>query len=142
MGAGARRSADQHPDTFGEAVRWLGHEGEEIQSFGRGRGVNREAGSPLEIKLLFDSCLPITVDNVVNWQEPSLLTATAVEGHMLTSPVDMTKLRSDLWPNEKAAYRTVQPGRARGCRASRLLPINSRELDETADRVFRSADHP
>ena len=29
---------------------------------------------------------------------------------MLTAPVDMVRLWPELWPNEKAAYRTIQQG--------------------------------
>ena len=87
------------------------HEGELMQAFGRGRG--RSTGPRrrrLDIDLLFDTCLPITVDEVVLWRPPSLLVVTAAEGVMLTSPVDMVRLWPELWPNEKAAYRTIQEG--------------------------------
>ena len=51
-----------------------------MQALGRARGVNRTRETPLDIDLLFDTCLPITVDEVVIWQPPSLLIATAAEG--------------------------------------------------------------
>jgi putative DNA primase/helicase len=40
--------------------------------------------------------------------KPSLLIETAVEGVMLTSPGDMVKLWDHLWPNRKAAERTLE----------------------------------
>ena len=74
----ARRARDQdlrrpHPDPFVEMIRWQVHEGELVQALGRARGVNRTAATPLDIDLLFDTCLPITVDEVVLWRPPSLL---------------------------------------------------------------------
>ena len=39
-------------------------EGELIQAIGRGRGVNRTAETPLEIDLLTDAVLPLTVQEV------------------------------------------------------------------------------
>jgi hypothetical protein len=38
---------------------------------------------------------------------------------MLTSPVDMMKLWPELWPHEKAAYRTIK----RVCGAARLREV-------------------
>ena len=104
---------------------------------GAGGGVNRTAATPLDIDLLFDTCLPITVDEVVLWQPPSRLIVTAAEGVMLTAPVDMVRLWPELWPNEKAAYRTIQEGVpvAAGVRAGRL-PAQGAE-DETAPRALR-----
>jgi hypothetical protein len=107
---GIRTFGDRHPDSFVEMVRWQIHEGELIQALGRARGVNRTAATPLDVDLLFDACLPITVDEVVLWRSPSLLIAPAAEGVMLTASVDLMKLWPELWPNEKAAYRTVQQG--------------------------------
>jgi hypothetical protein len=81
-----------------------------VQAVGRARAINRTAETPLDIDLLFDSCLPITVNNVVIWTPPSLLVETALEGVMLTSPGDMAKVWPKLWSNQKAAYRTMQGG--------------------------------
>ena len=41
---------------------------------------------------------------------PEPADATAAEGVMLTAPVDMVRLWPDLWPNEKAADRTMAAG--------------------------------
>ena len=110
-GRGIRTTGDQHPDPFVEAVRWQVHEGELMQAFGRARPVNRDDARPLDIDLLFDTCLPIAVDEVMMWRTPNLLIETAAaEGVMLTSPVDMMKLWPELWAHEKAAYRTLQDG--------------------------------
>ena len=82
-------------------------EAELVQALGRGRAVNRTEQTPLAIDLLFNTCLPVTVDEVNNWVAPSPLIETAREGVMLTSPVDMVRIWPDLWRNTKAAKRTI-----------------------------------
>jgi Bifunctional DNA primase/polymerase, N-terminal/Primase C terminal 2 (PriCT-2) len=107
-GTGIATRGDQDPNPDDEAIRWQIHEGELVQALGRGRGVNRTAANPLDVDLLFDTCLPITVDEVRRWQTPSPLIETAYEGVMLAAPCDLVKLWPKLWPNEKAAYRTIK----------------------------------
>jgi hypothetical protein len=107
---GVATKGDRHPDPFVEAVRWQIHEGELMQALGRARGINRTDATPLDIVLLFDTCIPVSVNEVVLWEPPSLLIETAAEGVMLTSPGDMVKLWPELWSNEKAAYRTLENG--------------------------------
>jgi hypothetical protein len=60
--------------------------------------------------MLFDTVLPVTVDQVSPWIVPSVLIETAAEGVMLLSPVDLVKVWPALWPNEKAADRTIAMG--------------------------------
>jgi putative DNA primase/helicase len=109
-GCGVETTGDQHPDPFVERIRWLVHEGELIQAIGRGRGANRTKQTPLDVDLLFDTCLPINVNDVSNWRRPSALVETAVEGVMLTVPNDMVKVFPLIWPNNSAADRTIQQG--------------------------------
>jgi Bifunctional DNA primase/polymerase, N-terminal/Primase C terminal 2 (PriCT-2) len=109
-GTGVAVDGDQHPDAFAESVRQLITEAELVQALGRGRAVNRTEKTPLDVDLLFDTCLPVTVDVVANWTEPSLLIETAAEGVMLTSPVDMVRIWPTIWPNDKAADRTLAKG--------------------------------
>jgi hypothetical protein len=52
--------------------------------------------------------VPITVNEVTNWQAPSEVFEMLVEGMALTSPVDMVKARPDVWANEKAAERALK----------------------------------
>ena len=109
-GSGIATKGDLHPDPDVEAVRWQIHEAELVQALGRGRGVNRTAVNPLDVDLLFDTPIPITVDQVERWQPPNLLIETAIDGVMLTSPRDLVKLWPTLWPNRKLAFRTLQQG--------------------------------
>ena len=107
-GSGIATSGDQHPDPEVEAVRWQIHEGELVQALGRGRGINRTAATPLDADLLFDTALPVTVDEVVPWKVPSLLIETAIDGVMLTAECDLMKCWPTLWPNRSAATRTLR----------------------------------
>ena len=107
-GSGVATWGDQHPDPDVEAIRWQIHEGELVQAFGRARAVNRTAANPLDAELLFDTCLPIEIDKVERWQPPNLLIETALEGVMLTAPCDLVQVWPNLWPNRKAATRTLQ----------------------------------
>jgi hypothetical protein len=110
-GTGVAVLGDHHPDPFCESVRYQKTEDELIQALGRGRGVNRTKQTPLDIDLLFDTVLPITVDEVTYWDAPSLFYATAFDdGVMLESPVDLMKVWPALWPNRKAASRCIKEG--------------------------------
>ena len=94
-GSGIAVIGDQHPDAFVESVRQLICEAELVQALGRARAVNRSAQTPLDVDLLFDTVLPVAVDDVANWTEPSLLIETAAEGVMLGLPVDLVRV----WPS-------------------------------------------
>ncbi len=104
---------DWHPDAFGDDVRWLICEAELIQAFGRARGINRTVDEPLDIDIVTNVVLPVTVDEVLYWKNetPSLLFETAMtEGVMLTSRIDMVKLWPHIWPNHRAADVTLAMG--------------------------------
>ena len=107
-GSGIATKGDLHPDPDVEAVRWQIHEAELVQALGRARGVSRTTVNPLNADLLFDTCIPVTVDQVERWQAPSPLIETAIDGVMLTAPCDLVQLWPAVWPNEKAAYRTLK----------------------------------
>jgi putative DNA primase/helicase len=59
---------------------------------------------------LFDTALPLTVNEVVTWERPSLLLGTAAEGVMLASPGDLARIWPEIWPNTRAADRTLEQG--------------------------------
>ncbi len=101
---------ETHADPIAEAIRWSICEGELIQAIGRGRGVNRSAETPLEIDLLSDAVLPLTVHEVVPWQEirPSRHDLMALEGVVLENAADMAKCFPDLWPSRDAGKKDSQ----------------------------------
>jgi hypothetical protein len=109
-GSGIAVIGDQHPDAFVESVRQMICEAELVQALGRARAVNRSAQTPLDVDLLFDTVLPMAVDEVANWTEPSLLIETAAEGVMLESPVDLVRVWPSIWRNIKAANRSLAKG--------------------------------
>jgi hypothetical protein len=110
-GGGVATWGDRHPDHAVEALRWQICEGELVQAFGRARAVNRTASMPLATDFLFDTCIPVEVDEVERWQVPSLLIETAAsDGVMLTSECDLMKCWPHLWPNRQVATRTLKPG--------------------------------
>ena len=96
---------ERHVDPIAEAVRWSICEGELIQAMGRGRGVNRTARTPLEIDLLADVVLPITVNALVPWSDirPTRHDLMALQGIVLENAADMAACFPDLWPSPVAA---------------------------------------
>jgi putative DNA primase/helicase len=109
-GSGIAVQCDEHPDPFCEKIRFQLCEAEMIQALGRARGINRTADDPLDIDIVADVCLPITVNEVFHWatQEPSALFEAAVDGAVLLSRTDMMKAYEGkaIWENVAAAKRT------------------------------------
>jgi putative DNA primase/helicase len=101
---------ETHADPIAEAIRWSICEGELIQAIGRGRGVNRTAETPLEIDLLTDAVLPLTVHEVVPWQQirPSRHDLMALDGVVLENAADMAKCFPSIWPSPQAARQDRQ----------------------------------
>ena len=101
---------ETHADPIAEAIRWSICEGELIQAIGRGRGVNRTAETPLEIDLLTDAILPLTIHEVVPWQQisPSRHDLMALDGVVLENAADMARCFPDLWPSRDAAKKDSQ----------------------------------
>jgi putative DNA primase/helicase len=64
-GRTAPLSAEAHSDPIAAAMRWSICEGELIESIGRGRGFNCAVDTVLEIDLLTDVVLPVTVNALV-----------------------------------------------------------------------------
>ena len=96
---------EEHVDPIAEAIRWSICEGELIQAIGRGRGVNRTADTVLEIDLMTDVVLPVTVDTLVAWSDlrPSRRDLMALKGIMLENAADMAACFPELWPSADAA---------------------------------------
>jgi putative DNA primase/helicase len=106
--AGGRTHAvpgEVHADPTAEAIRWSICEAELIQAMGRGRGANRTAENPLQIDLLTDVVLPVTVAELVDWQDlrPTRRDLMAARGVVLENAADMAACFPDLWPTADAA---------------------------------------
>ncbi len=104
-GTGHPIQGDQHPDPIAEAIRWQAAEAEVIQAIGRARGVNRTAADPVDIVVMNDLCLPLTVSAIMQWDDvPAGREADmATDGVALESPSDMAEIWPGAWETEKAA---------------------------------------
>ncbi len=100
----------RHPDPIGEADRWQVAEGGVLQAIGRARAVNRTAENPVEIEVWSDLALPLTVDEVVQWDAvPAGYEADMVaDGIGLDSAPDMAACWPGVWETERAAERWRQ----------------------------------
>jgi putative DNA primase/helicase len=109
-GSGVAVDCDEHPDPVAEMVRFQLCEAELIQAIGRGRAINRTAETPLDIDIVADVCLPITVNEVSMWwkQRPSPMVEAVADGVVLTARVDMVKAWPHVWDNDTAARRTLE----------------------------------
>lgn len=102
-GSAAGVECDAHPDPIAEACRWQVCEGELMQAIGRGRGVNRTADNPLDIDIVCNVVLPVTVDAVEAWEQPGEEIEMQAEGVVLESAADMATAWPGLWPTAGAA---------------------------------------
>jgi hypothetical protein len=103
------KNCDQHIDPIAEQVRYQICEAELVQAIGRGRGVNRTAETPLQVDILADVVLPVTVDEVVQWGAPSeLVEMQARDAMALTAPADMSKAWPTVWKNAEAARNALR----------------------------------
>jgi Bifunctional DNA primase/polymerase, N-terminal/Primase C terminal 2 (PriCT-2) len=110
-GSGIRTRGVRHPDPLVEVVRWQIEEGELVNAEGRARAINRGAATPpVKIRRLFDTCIPITADEVQWWQAPSMLVEAVWRGLVSSSPKDLVTLWPQLFANIKAAQRALKDG--------------------------------
>lgn len=94
---------DAHPDPIAEACRWQICEAEVMQAIGRARGVNRTADTPLDIDIMSNVVLPVTVDAVEAWDQPGEEIEMQVDGVALESAADMATVWPSIWPSAGAA---------------------------------------
>jgi putative DNA primase/helicase len=127
---------EEHADPIAEAVRWCICEGELIQAMGRGRGVNRSAATPLEIDLLTDVVLPVTVDTLVPWSDlrPTRRDLMALTGIVLENAADMAACFPELWPTREAAKKD---GQRKGTNDYYRDLYNSRLSPSSAEVTYR-----
>ena len=135
-GRTAPLSAEAHSDPIAEAVRWSICEGELIQAIGRGRGVNRTADMVLEIDLLTDVVLPVTVNALVPWCDlrPTRHDLMALTGIVLENAADMAACFPDLWPSVDAAKKD---GQRNGTNGYYRDLYNSRMSPSSAEVTYR-----
>jgi putative DNA primase/helicase len=97
-------NCDQHVDETAEAIRLQICEAELVQAIGRGRGVIRTAETPLDVDIVSDVVVPITEDEVVQWETPSeLVEMPARDGIVLTAPADMARAWPSVWKTAERA---------------------------------------
>jgi len=127
---------EEHADPIAEAVRWCICEGELIQAMGRGRGVNRTADAILEIDLLTDVVLPVTVDALAPWSElrPTRRDLMALSGIVLENAADMATCFPELWPTREAAKKD---GQRKGTNGYYRDLYNSRMSPSSAEVTYR-----
>lgn len=127
---------EAHSDPIAEAVRWSICEGELIQAMGRGRGVNRTAATPLEIDLLTDVVLPVTVAALVPWSDlrPTRRDLMALTGIVLENAADMAACFPELWPTREAAKKD---GQRKGTNGYYRDLYNSRMSPSSAEVTYR-----
>jgi putative DNA primase/helicase len=126
---------EEHADPIAEAVRWSICEGELIQAMGRGRGVNRTADT-LEIELMTDVVLPVTVDELVPWSEirPTRRDLMALAGIVLENAADMAACFPELWPTREAAKKD---GQRKGTNCYYRTLYNSEMSPSSAEVTYR-----
>ena len=104
-GSGYPIQGYHHPDPVAEATRWQVAEGGMLQAVGRARAVNRTASNPVEIVIMNDLAMPLTIDEVVSWDSlPAGREADMiVDGVVLESAPDMATCWPKAWANAKGA---------------------------------------
>lgn len=95
----------RHADDKAEILRAAICDDEMIQAIGRGRGVNRDAATPLEVHVLADVALPLVHDRVTSWEleAPDLFQRMLLAGIAVDSPADAAALHPQLLANRKQA---------------------------------------
>lgn len=125
-----------HADPTAEAIRWSICEGELIQAVGRGRGVNRTTETPLAIDILTDVVLPVTVSELIPWDElsPTRRDLMAVRGVVLENAADMAACFPDLWESRDVAKKDNQ---RRGTNCYYRIFYNSKMSPSSALATYR-----
>jgi hypothetical protein len=109
-GTGAPVNVRVYADPDLEALRAAITDAEVIQAVGRGRGVNRDADTPLAVFVLADVVLPLPVARLVRWPHvrPYVMGRMLARGAVLFSPSDAARAYPDLFPSTEAAKKALQ----------------------------------
>jgi putative DNA primase/helicase len=106
-----RAEADRHPDPTAERIRARICEGEIAQAIGRGRGVRRGPGDPLEVLVLTDAVLAEPVDELLTDADLAVTPADlmlAEGGIAFADGGAAAKAYPQLWTNQMAAKKALQ----------------------------------
>lgn len=106
-GSAAGLECETHPDPVADACRWQICEGELMQALGRARGVNRTAADLLDIDIIANVVLPLTVDVAEPWNPPGEEIEMQIEGIVLDSAADMAAAWPEIWATPMAARHWV-----------------------------------
>lgn len=99
-----------HVDQLAEQIRAAICDDELMQAIGRGRGVNRTAATPLEVRILADVALPLVHDRMLSWntEAPDIVQRMLLAGIAVDSPTDAVLLHPDLLGNETQAQKAFE----------------------------------
>jgi len=129
--------AIRHTDPSAELLRAAICDDEVMQALGRGRGINRTAGNPLEVHLLADVVLPLTHERVQAWETvcPDIIQQMLLNGVAVDSPADASGLHPELFETQVAADHAF-----RRAGFNRHFPIRDiyRETAEYSTRMWPS----
>jgi hypothetical protein len=139
-GIGLPVQNEQHPDPKVEIVRWQICEAESIQSAGRGRGVNRQASSPLHLDILTNVCLPFTVDQPMRWDDikPGRIEEMVGIGLLPEGPAAAALIYPDLWPTVNSAKMAARAAKARSTGANVLEKLPDQPLNGVRPLLYIS----
>jgi hypothetical protein len=104
--------AIRHADTSAETLRAAICDDEIMQALGRGRGINRSAGDPLEVHILADVVLPLAHQQVQAWDmvRPDIMQRMLLAGLAFSSPKHAFALHPALFTNFAQAEKALQRG--------------------------------
>ena len=126
--------ADRHPHAIAEAIRARIAEGEVMQAIGRGRGVNRTAGTPLDVFVLSDAVLTMPVDEFLPNEivmKPTILDKQmAIAGVAFESAAHAFRAYPKLWGSATAARKAMQHERDENGVSSVTFPYKSYPIEE------------
>ena len=119
--------ADRHPHAMAEAVRAALVDSELLQAIGRGRGVQRTAGTPLAVYVLGNVPLPLPLASLADWQpvdpDRAMLADT---GAVLSSADDAAVVLG----KTRNAVKAARQGRLESCPYKNYLSGQDSNLPE------------
>jgi hypothetical protein len=74
---------------------------------GRGRGINRSAATPLEIRILGNVPLPLPVNSIDRWRPINRIGKMLLRGAVHLNAADMHSFYPDLFPSPEAAAQAI-----------------------------------